>query len=126
MLLRVLIVDDSLAMRNKLKRYIESIGHEIVFMAKNGKEGVRVAKELRPDVITMDIAMPDISGVEAVRQIKAEGFDNEIIMVTGFGQERIVMSSLAAGAMGYLLKPINEEKIVKIFSTIWNRRKGDL
>ena len=126
MFLRVLIVEDSLAIRNKLQFYIESMEHEVVFMAKNGKEGIEAAKEFRPDVITMDINMPDINGIEAMKQIMAEDFDVDFIMITSIGQNKIVMSALSAGAIGYLLKPIDQTKIAELFSHIWNKRASGI
>lgn len=123
MILKVLIVEDSLIMRNKLKLYIENMNHEVIFIAKNGEEGISAAIKLKPDVITMDINMPNTNGIEAVSRIKSERFDVDIIMVTAIGQEKIVMAALSAGAMGYLLKPIEEEKISKIFSDICKKRK---
>jgi len=120
-MLKVLIVDDSLAIRIKMKNYVEKLGHNVVGEAKNGSEAVKLYKELSPDLVTMDISMPEMNGVDALKEIiKKINSDANIIMITANGQDGIVKDSLLSGAKGYILKPISEEKlqdsIGKIFS----------
>lgn len=110
-MLRVLIVDDSLIIRKKITKIIQKLGHEVAFDAKNGKEAIEAYKTKKPDLVTMDITMPDMDGITAVTHIIEEDPDAKIIMVTSMGQEEMVIKSIQAGAIGYILKPITNEKL---------------
>lgn len=105
--LRVLVVDDSLVMRKLVKQEIEKLGHEVVAMAQNGKEAVERFRELTPHVVTMDVTMPEMDGIEATRIIKEEYPAAKIIMVTSHEQGDIIKSAIDMGAMGYIVKPID-------------------
>ncbi|MFT5661395.1 MAG: two-component system chemotaxis response regulator CheY [Sulfurimonas sp.] len=120
-MLNILVVDDSLIIRKNIKKYITNLGHSIVGEAKNGAQAIELCKELSPDLITMDITMPDIDGITAVKKIREFNQDVNIIMITSHGQEEMVVSSLKAGAQGYLLKPINEEKLAKSIGNIYEQ-----
>ena len=119
-MLNVLVVDDSLIIRKNIKKYIAALGHNIVGEAKSGAQAVEMCRELYPDFITMDITMPDMDGIEAVKRIKEFNQTVNIIMVTSHGQEEMVVSSLKAGAKGYILKPVNEEKLAKSIKNIYS------
>ena len=111
----VLVVDDSRIIRNGLKNVLEKLGHIIIGEAGNGYEGVKLYKELYPDVVTMDITMPVVSGIkngmDAVKQIiEFDEFAN-IIMITAHGEQQKVMQSIKNGAKGYILKPITRDKV---------------
>jgi len=110
-MLKVLVVDDSLIIRKKLTKIIEKLGHEVVYSAKNGQEGIDSYLSKKPDLVTMDITMPDMDGITAVKNIMKEDSDAKIIMVTSHGQEDMVIKSIQAGAVGYMLKPITDEKL---------------
>jgi len=110
-MLKVLVVDDSLIIRKKLTKIIEKLGHEVVYSAKNGQEGIDSYLSKKPDLVTMDITMPDMDGITAVKSIINEDVEAKIIMVTSHGQEDMVIKSIQAGAVGYMLKPITEEKL---------------
>jgi len=121
-MLNILVVDDSaMAVRN-ISMYIKSIGHQVVGEANNASQAVELCKSLKPDLITMDITMPVIDGVSdgiaAVQQIKAFDDSVDIIMVTSHGQENLIASALKAGAKGYILKPLSEEKLAKAIGAI--------
>lgn len=128
--LNVMIVDDSLIMRVNLVRSLEGLGHNIVSEAVDGKSSIAAYKKQRPDLVTMDITMPDMDGITAVQKIKEIDNDANIIMVTSHGQEAMVMSALKAGAKGYILKPVSPEKlkesIGKIFPELGNSRTDEL
>lgn len=120
-MLNVLIVDDSLAIRIKMKNYLKKLGHCIIGEAKDGKEAIELYQKLNPDLITMDISMPGMNGVDALKEImKTSNSTANIVMITANGQDGIVKDALILGAKGYILKPISEEKlqdsIGKIFS----------
>jgi len=120
--LNVLIVDDSLIMRVNLVRSLEGLGHNIVSEAIDGHSSIVAYKEYKPDLVTMDITMPDMDGITAVQKIKEFDENANVIMVTSHGQEAMVMNALKAGAKGYILKPVSPEKlreaIGKIFSEL--------
>ncbi|WP_455757385.1 response regulator [Sulfurimonas sp.] len=124
-MLNILVVDDSLIIRKNIKKYITSLGHSIVGEAKNGTQAIEFCKELKPDLITMDITMPDMDGITAVKHIREFDKDVNIIMVTSHGQEEMVVMSLKSGAQGYLLKPINEEKLAHSIGNIYEEYAQD-
>lgn len=124
-MLNILVVDDSLIIRKNVKKYITNLGHSIAGEAKNGLQAIELCKELNPDLITMDITMPDMDGITAVQKIREFNKDVNIIMVTSHGQEEMVVSSLKAGAQGYLLKPINAEKLAKSIGNIYEIYRDD-
>lgn len=108
---KFLIVDDSRTARKILKQILEELGHEIVGEAVNGEEGVAQYKELKPDLTTMDITMPIIDGIEALRQIRAYDPEAKVIMVSAAGQKHKVLEAMKAGAAEFLTKPFEEEEI---------------
>ncbi len=118
-MLNILVVDDSLIIRKNIKKYITNLGHCIAGEAKNGAQAIELCKALNPDLITMDITMPDIDGIEALKMIREFNSAVNIIMVTSHGQEEMLVSSLKSGAQGYLLKPINEEKLANAIGSIY-------
>jgi two-component system, chemotaxis family, chemotaxis protein CheY len=118
-MLKVLLVDDSLIIRKKIAAILEKLGHETVFDAKNGQEAIDAYNRYKPDLVTMDITMPDMDGIEAVKQIIKDNHDAKIIMVTSHGQEDMVIKSIQAGAVGYMLKPITEEKLAQAIGEVF-------
>lgn len=109
--LRVMIVDDSPITVRKLSMMLELLGYSVAATAASGKAAVASYRSARPDVVTMDITMPGMDGIEATRQIMAEFPDAKIVMVTSHGQEKMVLEALKAGARGYVIKPFQEHKI---------------
>lgn len=119
--LQVLVVDDSPITVAKLSRMLQTLGHRVLRTASNGAEAITAYETYKPDVVTMDITMPDMNGIEATRRIRARFPEAQIIMVTSHGQEKMVLEALKAGAKGYLLKPFNEEKLQKLLETAIKR-----
>lgn len=119
---RVLVVDDAAIMRLTIKGILEKNNIEIAGEADCGKEGITKYKDLRPDIVTMDITMPDITGIEAVKEIIKFDKDAKIIMVSAMGQERFVMDAVKAGAKSFLVKPFNESYMMKIINKIMSSR----
>lgn len=121
-MLKIFVVDDSLIMRRNISKMIESLGHKVVGEAKDGHEAIALYRKLAPDLVTMDITMPEMDGLSAVKELKRIDKDAKIIMVTSHGQEEMVIDAIRSGASGYLLKPININKlrdsIRKVFPTI--------
>lgn len=118
-MLKVLIVDDSLIIRKKISKIFENLGHEVVFDATNGQEAIDAYTKFKPDLVTMDITMPDMDGITALKHIIKEDIEAKIIMVTSHGQEDMVIKSIQAGAVGYILKPITEEKMVQVIGEVF-------
>lgn len=119
---RVLIVDDAYFMRNLLKKALKEAGYDVIGEAKNGKEGIKMYFELKPDIVTMDINMPDISGIEVTKQIVSKDPHAKIIAVTGNNDDAIKREILSAGASEYLQKPFQPaflwSKIDKMFEVL--------
>ncbi len=114
MALRVLIADDALFMRNMLRDIFVKAGFEIVGEATNGVEAVERYRELRPDLMTMDIVMPLKSGIEALQQITAEDAGARVIMCSALGQESLVLEAVQAGAADFIVKPFKEERVLDV------------
>ena len=90
---------------------IQGLGHNVSCSAKTGEEAIAVYKEKNPDMVTMDITMPDMNGIDAAKRIISEDENALIIMVTSHGQEQMVMDAIDAGAKGYVLKPVKADKL---------------
>jgi len=111
----VLVVDDSAVMRMMMKNILINNGFHIAGEAGNGKAGVKKYKELKPDIVTMDITMDEMNGVEALSRIMGIDPDAKIVMVSAMGQEAIVKDAIVLGAKGFIVKPFNEKQIVDTF-----------
>lgn len=110
---KILVVDDAAFMRLMLKGILSKNGYEIVGEAENGQEAVEKYRSLSPDLVTMDITMPIMEGVEAVRQIKKFDPNAKIIMCSAMGQQTMVVESLQAGAKDFIVKPFQEERVLE-------------
>ena len=119
--LRILVVDDSPIITRKICMMMDLIGYQVVQTAASGKEAILAYKECRPDVVTMDITMPEMDGIEATRIIKKAFPEANIVMVTSHGQEKMVLDALKAGAKGYVLKPFQQQKIFEAIEKACNR-----
>ena len=109
---RVLVVDDAAFMRMMIKDILQKGGYEVVGEAEDGKRAIEKYKELRPDLVTMDITMPDMDGIDAVKLIKEYDPDCKIIIISAMGQDAMVKEALAAGAVNFLVKPLKMETVV--------------
>ncbi|HTX03246.1 MAG TPA: response regulator [Candidatus Acidoferrales bacterium] len=110
---RVLVVDDAVVMRMMIKDILSRNGFEVVGEAQNGAEAVEKYKDLRPDVVTMDMIMPGVDGISAVKQIVAVDPDAKILMCTSMGQEALLREAIEAGAKSYITKPFQPAKMVE-------------
>lgn len=121
-MLKVLVVDDSLIMRRNVTKMVEALGHKVIGEAKDGLEATVLFDRLKPDLVTMDITMPEMDGITAVKELKKIDKNAKIIMVTSHGQEEMVINAIRSGAGGYLLKPVNlmklRDSIRKVFPDI--------
>ena len=108
---KILMVDDSRTSRKLLRSILEQGGHEIIGEATNGQEGVQMFQSLKPELVTMDITMPILDGVEALKMIKALDKTSKVVMVTAAGQKNKVMECIKAGADEFITKPFEAKEI---------------
>jgi len=119
--MRILIVDDALFMRVTLEKILTKEGHEVVGHAGNGLEALAAYKKLKPDLVTMDMSMPEMDGVKAVGELKKIDPDAKVIMVSAMAQEMIVKDAIIAGALDFILKPFKPEKVLESVGRIAKR-----
>lgn len=115
---KILIVDDSRTSRKVLRNVLESNGHEIVGEAKDGEEGVELYSSLKPDIVTMDITMPVLDGIEALKNIRNVDSKAKVIMVTAAGQKTKMLEAIKYGATEFLTKPFEPEQITETISKV--------
>lgn len=115
---RVLIVDDTMFMRLSLKMMLEKNGFDVIGEAENGAIAVAKYQELKPDIVTMDITMPIVDGIEALRQIRAIDNQAKVVMVSAMGQEVMIRNAVMAGAKNFIVKPFTEESVIKVLSKL--------
>jgi two-component system, chemotaxis family, chemotaxis protein CheY len=111
---KVLVVDDALFMRTALSNMLEEWGFEIVAQAANGKEAVAMYKEHSPDLVTMDLTMPVMSGLDALKLIMQDDPEAKVIMITALGQQRIIVDALENGAKDFVTKPFQPENLKEV------------
>jgi len=115
---RVLIVDDAAFMRMTIKNMLSNYEYEIVGEAENGLEAVEKYKELSPDIVTMDITMPELDGIQALRMIKKLNPGASVVMVSALGQEAKMKEAIIYGAKGFIVKPFKEEILLGALSKL--------
>lgn len=115
---KVLIVDDAAFMRMMIKDILEKNGFEVVGEANNGIKAVELYKKEKPDVVTMDITMPDMDGIEAVKEIKSIDPDAKVIMCSAMGQQTMVMDAIKAGAKDFIVKPFQPDRVLEAIKKV--------
>ncbi len=115
---RVLIIDDAAFMRLAIRRMLEKHGFEIVGEAENGNVGIKKYLELMPEIVTMDITMPELGGIEALKAILQHDPKAKVIIVSAMGQEEMVREAVMYGAKTFIVKPIIEEHLVRILTKV--------
>lgn len=115
---KILIVDDSKTSRKILRNILEDNGHEVIGEAKNGEESVIKYKELQPDITTMDITMPIMDGLEALKEIMDIDRNAKVVMVTAAGQKTKMVEAVKYGAVEFLTKPFEAEQIIEIIKKV--------
>lgn len=116
---KVLICDDSMMVRKKMRLLLTDYGFENIFDAVNGKQAVEKFVEINPDLIFMDIVMPEMTGVEALKLIKASSPETKVIMATSVGTEGNLAEAIKYGATDFLQKPVDEEQLTKLLDNVF-------
>lgn len=120
MALRVLIADDTKFMRMTLRNLLEKNGYEVVGEAEDGEQAVFLYDRLNPDIVTLDITMPNMDGISAAKMIKKQHPNAKIVMVSAMGQKALVTEAIAAGAKHFIVKPFKPENILKTLEIVAN------
>ena len=110
---KILIVDDAAFMRMMIKDILTKNGYEIVGEAQDGKEAIEKYKELQPDLVTMDITMPEMDGITALKEIKKFDPSANIIMCSAMGQQAMVIDAIQAGAKDFIVKPFQADRVIE-------------
>ena len=119
---KILVVDDAAFMRMMLKNILGKDGHEIVGEGSDGEEAVKKYFELKPDIVTMDIVMPKVDGINATREILKRDPNAKIVMISALGQEAMVKEALQLGAKDFIVKPFNKDKVLEVINKVASRR----
>lgn len=114
----VLLCDDAQVIRVMLSRILTEAGYEIIGEASNGNEAVAIYRQLHPDLVFMDITMPEMNGIEAVRSICQEDPDAKIIICSAMGHKTHVVEAVEAGAKNFIIKPFESHKVIEVANAI--------
>jgi len=116
--MKILIADDSMMVRRILEKFATQLKLEVVGTAANGKEALKMAEELKPDLISLDITMPEMDGLTAMRQILEKLPKVKIIIISAVNSKDTMVQALNLGAKAFIVKPFDEAKIVEVFGEV--------
>ncbi|MEA4871745.1 MAG: response regulator [Synergistaceae bacterium] len=119
---KILIADDSAYMRSILKDLLLRNGYDVIGEAENGKEVLGLYGKLKPDVVAMDIIMPEMSGIQALKEIKENYPEARVVMSAAMGQQHLVVEAIRAGAADFFIKPVQAERVVEAIDKALRRR----
>jgi two-component system chemotaxis response regulator CheY len=117
-MLKILVVDDAAFMRMNVKNILSGEGYEDIIEAENGEMAVKKYKEENPDLVTLDITMPEMDGIEALKKIKENDPDAKVIMCSAMGQQSMVIEAVEVGAEDFIVKPFDKGKIKEAVSKV--------
>lgn len=115
---RILIVDDAVFMRTVLKKMLEEDGYDVCGEAGNGIDAIKQAKDLQPDVVTLDITMPEMDGVTALPQIMEAAPNTKVIMCSAMGQQPMVVDAIKNGARDFIVKPFQKARVMQAIENV--------
>lgn len=118
---KLLVVDDAAFMRMTIRQMLEPQGHEVVGEAGNGIEAVKKFIELKPDIVLLDITMPEMNGVEALKRIKELDSTARVIICSAMGQQSMVAQAIQAGAKDFIVKPFEADRLVAAVERVMNK-----
>lgn len=110
---KILVVDDATFMRMMLKDILTKNGHTIVGEATNGREALEKYQEVNPDIVTMDITMPEVDGLQGLKNIKAFDSNARVVMCSAMGQQIMVIEAIQAGAKDFIVKPFQADRVLE-------------
>ncbi|KYC59233.1 response regulator [Weizmannia sp. FSL W8-0676] len=110
---KILIVDDAAFMRMMIKDILTKNGYDVVAEAADGAQAIEKYKEHRPDLVTMDITMPEVDGISALKEIKKIEPDAKVIMCSAMGQQAMVIDAIQAGAKDFIVKPFQADRVIE-------------
>jgi two-component system chemotaxis response regulator CheY len=122
---RLLVVDDALLMRKMIRDVATASGWEVVGEARNGAEAVELYQRLRPDLVTMDVVMPEVGGLEALRQIRAADPQAQVVMITALDQKQTLLDSIRDGAIDFIVKPFERDRVVSLLNKVRARGRTE-
>lgn len=117
---KILLVDDAEIMLHKLTDILEANGHQIIATGRNGQEGFELYKKYQPDLVIMDITMPEVNGIEAIKLIKDFDSNAYILICSCMDQKELIMQALYFGALDFIVKPFKDEKLIETVNNILN------
>ncbi len=115
---KVLIVDDAAMMRDMLKAMLKEAGHEVVGIASGGAAALSEYRKHLPDLVTMDVTMSDMSGIEALKLILESFPEAKVVMISAVQQKDMIFKALVSGARNYLVKPVTKEKLLDVVESV--------
>jgi len=118
---RILIVDDAAFMRMMIKDIVSKNGYEVVGEAQNGVQALEMYAQFKPDIVTMDITMPEKDGISAVKDIMAMDSAAKVIMCSAMGQQSLVMDAIKAGARDFLVKPFKPDRVIQALDKVLSK-----
>jgi len=120
---KILIADDSAYARSILKDLLLRNGYDVVGEAENGKEALVMYEKLKPDLVTLDIMMPEMSGIQALKEIKEQYPEAVVVMGAAMGQQNLVVDAMRSGAAEFYIKPVQAEKVVEAVEIALHQRQ---
>jgi two-component system chemotaxis response regulator CheY len=116
--LTAVVVDDVAVMRKMLRKILESQNFQVLGEATNGKEAIELCKKTNPNLVTLDITMPELDGLSALKIIKQNSPNIKVVMVSAFGERQNVLEAIKFGAANFIVKPFNAEKVIRVVNSI--------
>lgn len=118
---RILLVDDANFMRMTLETIVKQDKHEVIGGAENGKEAIKLYKEMKPDLVTMDITMPVMNGIDAIKEIMKYDSEAKIVVCSAMGQQKVVVEAIEIGAKDFIVKPFDENRVLDTINRVLHK-----